>query len=124
MVVDHVQDDRHCQTVRFIDEPPKVVRLAIESRRREEVSTVVAPAELAGELSNRLDLQGGNARVGKRRQFPDGRFPGSFLSERANMHFVDHLAISWHALPGVVRPAKVPRVNDLRRTMRAVRLKA
>jgi pyridoxal biosynthesis lyase PdxS len=69
VAVDHVEDDAHPEAVRRIDERAKVVRCAVEAARGKFVDTVVPPAELAGEVGHRHDLEQRDAELGEQRQF-------------------------------------------------------
>ena len=56
VVVNHVEDHAEPQRVCPVDEPAHVVRFAIIVMWSEQVHSVVSPAERAGELGDRHDL--------------------------------------------------------------------
>ena len=75
--------------MRGVDEGADVVGHAVEPRRRPEVDAVVAPAEPAGELVQRHDLEERDADVAQQRELLDRRTKGAFGRERADVHLVD-----------------------------------
>ena len=87
-------------------------------RRRIPVYAVVAPPELAGELSDRHHLEYGDSRASQRRKLADRRRPRPLTSKRADVDLRQDLARQLPALPLPVRPRKRPRIHNFRRTMR------
>ena len=63
-----------------VDEAAEVVGRAVEAGRGEEVDAVVAPAEAAGEVGDRHDLEAGDAEVRQLGQLARGRRPGSLAA--------------------------------------------
>src|SRR6266446_1239936 len=57
VIIDHIENDANFQRMRPINKAAKIIRLAIESRRREEIHPVIAPTETAGKLCYWHDLQ-------------------------------------------------------------------
>src|SRR4051794_14688824 len=47
VIVDDIENDAHPQVMSAIHETAKIVRSAIESRGREQIYTIVTPAELS-----------------------------------------------------------------------------
>src|SRR5262249_28566555 len=45
VVIDHVENDREAEAVRFINECAQVVRLSVEMTGGKEIDAIVAPAE-------------------------------------------------------------------------------
>ena len=64
MVVNHVEQHAEAMTMRLVDKVAKVVGRTIQTRRREQIDAVVAPAKLAIELGNRHDLERRDAHLG------------------------------------------------------------
>ena len=68
VVVNHVEDHRQAEAVGAVDEPAEVIGPAVAVERGEQIDAVVAPAEGAGELGHRHDLQDRDAQVGEVRE--------------------------------------------------------
>ena len=119
VIVDHVEDHTQSGGVGAIDEAAKVVRLAIEPRRREQVHAIVAPAEPAGEFGDRHDLEHSDAQGGQLRQLFRRRRPGAFRRVGADVHLVQDLAFRFDAMPFAIGPDEARRVDELRRTVNA-----
>src|SRR5439155_5616419 len=64
------------------------------------------------------------ARARELAQLAGGRRKGAGTRERADVHLVDHLTVERHAPPRLIGPAKRMWIDDLRRTVDALRLKA
>ena len=65
MVVDDVEDDRDAVRVRAVDKAAEIVRAAVEAGRREQIDPVIAPAEAAGKIGDRHQLDAGDAERGQ-----------------------------------------------------------
>src|SRR5437899_7773925 len=91
---------------------------------RVEGGSIVSPSEASGEFRYRHDLDEGYLILHQRRQEFARCFPRAFASERADMHFINDLALEPHPLPGFVFPAIQKRIHDLRRAVRTVGLKS
>ena len=61
VVIDHVEDDGEADTVGLVDEAAQIIRLAVETRRREHADAVVAPTEASGEVGDRHHLDARDA---------------------------------------------------------------
>src|SRR5436190_18911518 len=108
--------------MRPIDEPPKVIRRSIQPRRSKHVDAVVAPAEAAGKISQRHHFDKRDACLRKIRQLVARGRPRSLWGERADMQLVNHLTLAVHSLPRRIGPLELARINNDRRSMRALRL--
>ena len=64
MVVDDVEDDAEVVGVGGIDEGAEVVGMSVKPRRRPQIDSVIAPAEAAGKLVDRHDLEKVDAGIG------------------------------------------------------------
>ena len=110
--------------MRLVDEGAEIVGRAVQVGRGEQVDTVVAPAEAAGELGHGHDLDERNAQRGQFRQLTRRRPQRAFGREGADVQFVDHLPRKGRAGPVAVAPGVGAGVDNLRRSMRALRLAA
>ena len=124
MVVDDVEDDRDAERVRAIDKAAEIVRPAVEPGRREQIDPVIAPAEAAGEIGDRHQLDAGDAERGQFGQFARSRLPAPLRGEAADMHLVDDQLLARTAAPVLVGPAERAGIDDFRRPVRPFRLKA
>src|SRR4029077_14964441 len=91
-------------------------------RGREKVDTVVAPAKFPGKIRDRHHLDEGDSNTCELRQLLYRGAPRSFLRKRADVHFVNDLALNFYSGPFRVRPAKRCRIDYLGRTMRSIGL--
>ena len=110
--------------MRPINEAAEIIRLAIESRRREEIHTVITPTETARELRDWHDLQHRDTERSQLRQFVHRARPGAFARKGANVHLIDDLPLQRNATPCPIGPVEPPGVDDLRRAMRTIGLEA
>src|ERR1051326_7564237 len=120
VVVDDVEEHAEAESVRGVDEGAEIVGRAVEPRRRPEVDAVVAPTEAAGEVVDGHDFEQRHAGVFQQRQFLDGRAECALSSERADVHFVD----DGIAYVDTLVPPRIRRIDDHRRPMRPLGLKA
>ena len=107
-----------------IDEPPEIVRRAVESRRREQVDAVVTPTEASVEFGDRHHFDQRDSQFGQLRQLGDRGREGSFGSECADMHLINDLPFPRRAGPLVIVPQVNGRIDNHRQPVRTVRLKS
>ena len=124
MIRHDVEDHRHSDAVRGVDEPPEVVGPAVQMRRREQVDAVVPPSEPAFELRDRHHLDHRDPEPRQLRQFARGRRPRAGPRKRADVHFIQDRVFQLDTGPCVVGPAKCCRVDDLGRPVRTLGLKS
>src|SRR5215813_1213970 len=124
MVVDDVENDADPDAVSLIDEAPEVVGRPVESRRREEIHAVITPAEAAGKVGDRHELDHGDSDARQLWELAGSRRPRAFRRERAHVHFVDHLAVKSDSAPRDISPPKRRWVENARGAVRTFRLKA
>ena len=93
VVVNHIEQHAEPAAVGRVDKATKIVGLAVQPSRREQLHAVVAPAEVTGKLGDRHDFQQGDAKPCQLRQLLQRRPPGPGGREGADVHFVDHLAM-------------------------------
>ena len=124
VVVDDVEDHSQSHGVGGVDEASHVVRAAVEVRRGEEVDPVVPPAERAGELRHRHDLDRPHPEIGQAGQPGLGGRPCALRSEGPDVELVDHVLVAGEAPPGVIGPFERGRIDDLGRAERADGLEA
>src|SRR5271166_1409466 len=122
MIVDDIEDDPDAKAVSVVDERSKIVGRAVEPGRRKPVDAVVTPAEPPNEIVDRHHFDGGDAEVLEERELVSGRPPCALRSESADVHFVEHLIIDGETDPLLVMPSIGPRIDDLRRALRSLRL--
>ena len=67
MIVYYIQNDAEPVCVRRVDERAEVVRPAVVAIRREHPDAVVAPAEVAGEVADRHELDERDAELSEAR---------------------------------------------------------
>src|SRR5215470_2457372 len=124
MVVDYIENDANSQSMSPINKTAEIVWLAIESRRCEEIYTVIAPTKTSGKLRYRHDFQYRDAGLSQLWQFTHRTDPCTFARERADVHLIDNLPFQFDALPCPISPAEFPSVDDLRRAMWTIGLEA
>ena len=125
MVVDDVEDDGDAERVGAIDEAAEIVGPAVEPGRREQVDAIISPAEPAREIRHGHHFDAGDAELGERRQLARSRLPASLRGEGADMHLVDdQLARARRPRHAASLQAKRPGIDDFRRPVRPLRLKA
>ena len=76
VVVHHVEEHGQAEAVGAVDEPAEVVGRAVAVERGEQIDAVVAPAEGAGELGHRHQLERRDPEVGEVRELLRGGGPG------------------------------------------------
>ncbi len=123
VVVDHVQHHAQSFTVGRIDKAPEIIGPAVQPRGRIQIDAVVAPAELAGKLRHRHDLDHRNAQLLEPWQFAGRRAPGAFGRERTQVQLVDHLPVQLGAGPMLIAPHELRRIDHLRRAVNSLGLK-
>src|SRR5208282_5283918 len=124
MVIHHVENGTDALSMRRIDEGSEIVGRSVVARRCEQIDSVVSPAERPLVFCDGHYLQKRNSQIRKFRKLLNGRTPCSFRRERAYVQFVNDLVVKLDAAPGVIGPRKRGWVCDLRRSMRALRLKS
>jgi hypothetical protein len=112
MVVDDVKDDGEAVMVGLVHETAEVIGLAVEARGCKEIDAVVSPAEAAGELRDRHQLDAGDAELGQLLQLARRCRPRSLAREGADMHLIDDLPCHPRTRPLGVRPAEPRWIND------------
>src|SRR5580704_3873837 len=123
MVVDYIQNDGDAYCMRAIDEGAEIIWGAIKPRGCKKIYPVVAPSELSGEICNRHQFDYGNSEIGELLQMLDCGAVCAFLSESADVHFINNLAFDAKSLPGGVGPLKFTGIDSLREFIRAFGLK-
>lgn len=113
VVVNHIENHTQPYSMGPIDEAAEIVRGAVKPRGGEQIHTVVAPAESAGEIRYGHELEHGDADRCKLFEFPRRGLPRPLPREGPDMHLVEHLAFQPHAAPRAVGPLKRTRINDL-----------
>lgn len=99
MIVDDVEQDHHVEAVRRVDQSPELVGRPIGMVRRIGQNAVIAPAALALKFGNGHDLDGGDTRLGEKRQ-PFGRRSKRALGrEAADMQLRDDRFLPRQAAP-------------------------
>ena len=124
MVVDDVEDDREAQRMRAVDEALERVVIAVHVIGREQLHAVVAPVPAARALRHRHDFEHRDAELAQVRELFDRGVERAGRRERADVHLVDHLAVQPRAAPLRVAPFEGAGIDDQRRAVHALRLKA
>ena len=124
MVVDHVEDHAESFGMRPVHEPSQIVGAAVRMMRRKEIHAVVTPPEPAGKSGDRHQLDDRDAHASQLRQLVRRRREGTLGREGPDVHLVENLALVRYSRPIRVRPLEGPRVDDHRRAVRSLRLKA
>src|SRR6266481_1143738 len=91
---------------------------------RVQIYSVVTPIAVARKFGDRHQFNGGDAQLFEVGKFWNYRFESSVGSERAGVQLIDDVAGERDSFPGTVRPFERIGIDDLRRTMHALRLKA
>jgi hypothetical protein len=123
VIVDHIENHHKPELVRTIDEGLRIFRSPIQPGRREEIDAIIAPAKSARKVGNRHDFDQRNSKARELRELLHGRPPSAFRSKRSKVQFVCHQLVCRPTPPCPIRPRE-GRVDDLRRTMRSIGLKA
>ena len=123
MVVDDVENHGEAQTVRRIDEPAEIVGTPVQTRRREQIDAVVAPAEATFKFGNGHDLDHRDADSCQLLELARGRRPRAKPRERPHVQLVRDLSSQRRTGPVVVGPPKRERIDDFRRPVRPLGLK-
>src|ERR1700738_1525392 len=89
----------------------------------EPSDAVVSPSEFPGEFAHRHQFDHGDSERGELRQFAAGGIPGTFAGERAHVHLAYDLPVNARALTIRISPPEARRIDDLRRSVRALGLK-
>jgi hypothetical protein len=118
MIVYDVENYAHTMRVRVINEKTEIIRRTIQSRRREEIDTVVTPPECAGELCDRHYFDDADSEVGEVGEVPGSRAPCAFARVCAHVHFIDNRAHRRWPAPRRVRPPERAGIDYLRWTVR------
>ncbi len=123
VVVDDIQ--HHCQApgVAGVDESFESHRSAVRVLGGKRIDPVIAPVAFAGELGHGHELNGGNAESRQVVQPLNGRIESACRGERADVQFIDDIAVQGKAAPVAVCPFK-GRIHDQRRTVNAPGLAA
>lgn len=124
VVVDDVEDHAQPERMGPIDERAEVVRSPVEPGRGVEIDAVVTPAEATGELCDGHQLEERDPDVAQVLELARRARVCALRRERPDVELVDDLSLQPHALPRRIRPAERRRIDDLRRTMRPLRLEA
>ena len=124
MVVHDVENHTEARGMRAIHERTQIVARSVIVIGREPVHAVVAPAESAGELRDRHNLNYGHAQRDEILDALGRRGVGALGCERSDVELIEDLPLGLYARPRGVRPAKHRRVDDLRCAMRAIWLVA
>src|SRR5208282_2807919 len=123
MIVDDVEDHGDPESMGAVDEAAEISRPTVKACWCEEIDAIVSPAEAAWEFRHGHNFEAGNAEFRERRQLAQGAFPISLRGEGADMHLVDDKLLARDPVPRLVGPSEVPRIDDLRRSVRPLRLK-
>ena len=109
MIIDDVEKNHQAVTVRGIDQRLKIVGRAVAAFGRERQRAVVAPVARAGKFRDRHQFDGGDAELGKARQF--ARDAGK-AAEQAGMQLVE--TVSCHGRPrqSAMAPSIGLRIDD------------
>src|SRR5258708_31084380 len=91
---------------------------------RVQIYSVVTPIAVAGKFGDRHQFNGGDTQLCEVGKFWNYRFESSVGSERAGVQLIDDMAGERDSFPGTVRPFERIGIDDLRRTVHALRLKA
>src|SRR6266571_2027605 len=110
--------------MRRINKATAVVGRAVETGGGKQIDAVIAPAKTTREVRNRHDFKHSNAQLSESRQFTHGRLPCASGGKGPHVHLVKHLSLQRHTAPVLVMPLKSPWIDDLRRAVWAMGLKA
>jgi hypothetical protein len=122
VVVNDVQDDSQLKAVSRIDQRSKICGTAVAARRREKIDAVVSPVATAWKVADGHELHRRDSELRKVRKTPSGGSKGAFRCKRPDMEFIEHKVRTCHALPIVIGPLERRWIDDLRRTVYAIRL--
>ena len=106
MIVDDIKDDGDPEGMSAVYKAAKVLGLAVQAGRREEVDAVVSPAEPTCELRHRHNFKAGDTEFCESRQLTRSRLPAPLRSERADMHLVDDELLTCDPAPSDVGPSE------------------
>src|SRR5262245_33225852 len=109
-IENHAQSDAMCP----VDKTAKIVRLAIESRRREHRYAIVPPPESTRKIGYWHHLDHRNSDPCQFVQFPRGGGKRPLRCERANVHLINYLAQWAQTFPTAIGPVKTSRIDNLR----------
>src|SRR5436853_7692295 len=87
-------------------------------RWRVKGGSVISPSEASWKFCDRHDFEKGDLILHQVRQEFARSVPCTFASERADMHFINDLALEPDTPPCFIPPAIQQRIHDLRRAMR------
>src|SRR6267143_3935199 len=110
--------------MRPINKVTAVVGRAVETGGGKQIDAVIAPAKTTREVRNRHDFKHSNAQLSESRQFTHGRLPCASGGKGPHVHLVKHLSLQKHTTPVLIMPLKGPGIDNLRRTMGTMGLKA
>src|SRR5260221_32487 len=123
VVVNHIEDHPKTNLMGPINKVTETLWPTVKPSGSKQVNAIVAPTKATGEIRQRHNLQNRNATVSQFVQFSLSGVPGSFFRERADVHFVEHLAFGANAIPILICPFEINRIDYLGRAMRALWLK-
>src|SRR4051812_18586383 len=97
--------------MRSIDKSTQVIRRAIKSARREKINAVIAPTEFTWEICDRHHFDHADARARKLAQLASSGGPRSLGRKRADVHFVNDLALQLQTRPLLIAPRKLSMID-------------
>ena len=110
--------------VNGIDQPLQSFRSAIRILRRIFVDSVVSPIARSGKLSNRHDLDAGNAKFHQMREVRDQAVERAFSRVCPDMKFIQNTSLQLPAFPVVIGPAERTGIHQLRRAVNSLWLES
>src|SRR3954471_19643720 len=104
MIINNVQYYPNSKVVGLVHKSPKIVRRAVEPRRRKLTHAIISPAEFPGKIGHRHDFKHGDSKPGKLFQLSGCSSPGAVLRERPDVHFVNYGSLPGDASPFLISP--------------------
>ena len=92
--------------------------------RRVEIHLIVAPVPRTGKFTHRHQFHGRNSEIFQVVEFRDNARESAFRSESADVQLVKDVIGEREALPIAIGPHERMRIDNLRRAVHAVRLRA
>src|SRR5712691_12705779 len=110
--------------MRPINKATAVVGRAVETCGGKQIDAVIAPAKTTRKVRNRHDFKHSNAQFSESRPFSHGRLPCASGGKGPHVHLVKHLSLQRHTTPVLIMPLKGHGIDNLRRAVWAMGLKA